>query len=349
VKILISLFLVEFLLFASLNVIAANEPVIAIKGKTFYKNNQPWMPKGVDIEAFSKPAHVREKEKGAMLVRSYWGVAELNAVKEVFGGDILRFQLSQSGLDPQSSAYDANYVPEILAGVREAQEFGFVVILAVDAQQDGTPDLACMPSDSTNRAWKTIAPSFIHEQGVMLELFNEPCKWGDQQAKKEWAQSMQMLIGTIRGLGATNILLLDGLGWGRLTDGLFPLVKDTFPNCLALAVHPYLSAKQFDTEKQWRTGFGISATQYPLIASEWSAATQGKNCIGSATSALALSMTRYLESLHVGLIGWAIDWKKPILVKDHTNFEPTDFTSFRDCNDGSISGIGKLLANYPND
>ena len=58
---------------------------------------------------------------------------------------------------------------------------------------------------------------------------------------------------------------------------------------------------------------------------------------------------RYLESLQIGLIGWAIDSKYGKLVKDHTNFQPTDYSTFADCSKTpSDSGGGKLLANYPN-
>lgn len=54
---------------------------------------------------------------------------------------------------------------------------------------------------------------------------------------------------------------------------------------------------------------------------------------------------RYLESLHLGLIGWAIDSTHGQLVKDHVHFLPT---TLEDCNSGTGSG-GKLLANYPKD
>ena len=275
-------------------------------------------------------------------------MAELSAIKNIFHADTLRFQLSQSGLDPESADYDGSYVQDILEGVRTGQGTDFAVILAIDAQQDGMPELACMPSDSTNRAWKSIAPSFADDPGVMLELFNEPCKWRDADSQKEWARSMQMLIDTVRGVGSTNILLLDGLRWARSTNGLFPLVQDKMRERLALAAHPYL-AKNFITEEQWRNEFGASAAQYPLIASEWNAVTQGSHCAGGNTPALALAMIRYLKSLHVGLIGWAIDWNEPMLVKDHTSYEPTDYAAFRACDDGSNSGAGRLLADYPNE
>jgi endoglucanase len=59
---------------------------------------------------------------------------------------------------------------------------------------------------------------------------------------------------------------------------------------------------------------------------------------------------RYLEALHVGLIGWGLDSNYGKLVKDHTKYEPTDYSSFTGCTKTpSESGGGRLIANYPND
>jgi len=152
----------------------------------------------------------------------------------------------------------------------------------------------------------------------------------------------------VRHEDTTNILLMDGLWYARSTNGLFPLVRDTLPNRLALAVHPYLARGIFVTEKQWSDQFGSSAQKYPMIATEWNA-TPTNGCIGPDTPSVASSLMRYLESLHIGLIGWAIDSKFGKLVNDHTNFQPTDYSTFTDCSKTpGDSGGGKLLANYPN-
>jgi hypothetical protein len=62
-------------------------------------------------------------------------------------------------------------------------------------------------------------------------------------------------------------------------------------------------------------------------------------CVGKTTSALALALMRYSQSLHVGLVGWAIDSNYGKMVKDHTSFEPTDYSTFKDC-----SKTRKILA-----
>lgn len=279
-----------------------------------------------------------------------WGPDELDAVKRVFGADTIRMDVSQPALDPQSSIYDPNYLSDVLSGIKLARSVGFFVIVVVNAQApSGLDHLSGMPDDSTIRAWKTLGPALMQDQGILMELFNEPSDYANSQVKRAWAQSMQALIDTIRGLGAKNILLLDGLWYARQTNDLFPLVHDTIPNRMALAVHPYFIKGSFETEKQWHDQFGASAERYPLIATEWNAVSTGGGCVGPNMPSVALSLMRYLEKLHVGLVGWGIDSNSGRLVKNHTSFEPTDYSAFTDCSKTPTeSGGGKLLVDYPN-
>jgi endoglucanase len=329
----------------------ANGQNITIQDRTFYKDGEPWILKGVDLAGLAKSPHQRARDKGAAQAKDYWNDAEIKAIRKVLGVDTLRLQVSPAGLDLQSSDYDPNYIAELRDNIGSVRKMGFVVILGMDPQQDhptGSPE-SCMPSEGTARAWKTIAPSFTHDRGIMFELFNEPCKSLNEQSKAEWVQGMQNLIDTVRSLGSTNILLLDGLWWARTTNGLFPLVHDTLPNRMALAVHPYFSKGAFQNEKQWHDQFGASAERYPLVASEWNA-TPTNGCAGPETPAVAVSLMKYLEKLHVGLVGWGIESSYGKLFKDHTSFELTDYSTFEDCSKTpEDSGGGKLFANYPND
>ncbi|QAU48216.1 cellulase family glycosylhydrolase [Bradyrhizobium guangzhouense] len=318
---------------------------IAIKGHTFYRDGQPWQAKGVDVNAFVKPPRFFAIDKSAQLQRSYWGETELNEVRQHLGVDTLRLHVSQAGLDPQGAIYDQGYAHEIVDAVKLARSHDFAVVLVIDAQQDGTQDLKCMPSASTVRAWETLAPLLPPDSAIMLELFNEPCKKGDG-VQAEWASEMQTLIDTVRGRKAGNILLLDGLDWARITNDLFPLVHDSMTNRMALAIHPYLVGGAFDRRQQWDVKFGASARTFPALVTEWNA-TPTNGCTGKNTPAVALDLMRYLQSLQLGLIEWGIESTHGKIVTDHVNFTPTTYASFRDCNDGSESGGGELLAKYP--
>jgi hypothetical protein len=330
---------------------AAGGPVVTLEGKSFRKGGAPWLPKGVKVEAFSRPIGGYESEalqKAVKDGRRLWGPNEQQAIANVFHADVIRFAVSQPGLDPQSPIYDPHYKSDVLAAIGQARAAGFVVIPSMDAQaENGIAGLPCMPNDSTVRAWRTLAPELAHDQGVMLELADEPCLSNNPQGRGEWTRSMQALIDAVRASGAQNILLLDGLWYARSTNGLFPLVHDSLKDHLALAVHPYLAKEVFATERQWHDQFGASAAQYPMIATEWNA-TPTNGCVGSATPAVALQEMRYLQSLRIGLIGWAIDSSYGKLVKNHQDFRPTNYETFAGCSKSpSDSGGGELLANYP--
>ena len=155
---------------------------ISIHGKDFYKDESPGKSKAVDVNAFVKPPKYFSFDKSAQLQRSYWGATELKIVKEKFGADTLRFHISQAGLDPEASLYNPVYVSQIVEPVQYARQSGFAVHIVMDAQQDGTPDLKCMPSSSTARAWKMLVPSLPKDEAIILELFNEPCKKVDRKS-----------------------------------------------------------------------------------------------------------------------------------------------------------------------
>ncbi|MBV8925180.1 MAG: cellulase family glycosylhydrolase, partial [Bradyrhizobium sp.] len=230
---------------------------ITIQGKTFYKDGAPWLPKGIKVEGFNEPAGLRAKSKAATEARNDWNAKERDAIKHVFGADTIRFAVSQPGLDPQSPIYDPAYLDELLAAFKEARAAGFVVIPSMDAQgENGIEGLPCMPNDSTVRAWKKLAPSLAGDPGVMFELFDEPCKTMKPEDKAEWTNDTQAVVNAVRATGAENILLIDGLHYARSTSGLFPLIHDTMPHRMALAVHPYLSKDWFVNEKQWQREFG---------------------------------------------------------------------------------------------
>lgn len=336
---------------------------VSIKGKDFYLDGKPWLPKGIDVEAFNRPIGNYESaalQKLAKQGRSNWGPAEMNAIKAVFGSRMIRFTVSQPGLDPQSPIYSTAYRDEVLAAFKQARDAGFVLVVSMDSQaENGIPDLPCMPGNNTTRAWKTLAPSLINDTGVVFELFNEPCRDNWDQARKEWAGEMQSLIDMFRSMGARNILLVDGLGFSQSTNGLFPLLHDSIPNHLAMAVHPYFNGliKEPSTppETYFENHFGKDAGSYPILATEWNA-TDSNGCVDDRTPEIALALMRYLQRLHIGLIGWAIDSDHGKLVKDHEHFQPTDYENWHGCPHTAkgqptppvFSGGGKLLANFPN-
>jgi endoglucanase len=51
---------------------------------------------------------------------------------------------------------------------------------------------------------------------------------------------------------------------------------------------------------------GSDRVSISLIATEWNA-TATNGCVGDVTPRIAVALVRYIQSTHIGLIGWAID------------------------------------------
>ena len=92
-----------------------------------------------------------------------------------FGADLIRFQVSQDSSDPKSAIYSSAYIDEVVHAVHLARSRGFAVIVSIQSRKpSGGDNPSGLPTDGTLRAWLNLAPRFSSDDGVMLELFNEP-------------------------------------------------------------------------------------------------------------------------------------------------------------------------------
>ena len=94
----------------------------------------------------------------------------------------------------------------------------------------------------------------------------------------------------------------------------------------------------------------LVGTPPAIRSSPWNA-VETNGCVDGPLPEIALSLVRYLQHMHIGLIGWAIDSEPGTLVKDHIHFEPTNYDDCQGCsgkNGPSLSGAGRLLAAFPN-
>ena len=187
--------------------------------------------------------------------RARFGQAELDAAKG-WNANTLRFQVSQRGLaDPNISqaARDA-YLQRVVDGVELARSNGFMVIASMQDQSNGCGPARPLPSDQTLSAWSVLAPALKDDPYVMFELFNEPnvsnttagwARWrdggdGPTTNQGDTPVGHQALIGLLRGLGADNVLIADGVNKAERLSGM-PLLEDTSGQ-LMYAIHPYYLA-----------------------------------------------------------------------------------------------------------
>jgi endoglucanase len=275
---------------------------VSVSGNGFIKDGAPWVPQGFSLVGLTAPRG-HELNAGFARARTMYGPALFDQARS-FGANTLRIQVSQPGLDPQSSIYDPAYLGEVVAAVRQARTQGFVVIVSMQWEApSGLRNQYDMPGDSTQRAWARLAPAFTGDQNVMLELFNEPSMWEtNPQAWPVWRRGMQALVDQIRAQGVANVLILDGIHGSHLLEGA-PSIRDPLGK-LAYAVHPYFqetSRGPGDWERQW----GRFADSHPVVVSEWNALSN-LNCSADIPDASARFID-FIKRRRIGLILWALD------------------------------------------
>lgn len=239
---------------------------VTISGNVLLKDGVQWTPKGLQLNAF---VAVPTVAAGTYLqAYQHFTLGELSAL-QAWGADTVRFQIGQPELDPQSSLYTAAFVAQVQSAVTQARSLGLSVILSVqDAAATGETSPASLPDAGTARAWTTLITIANGDQGILFELFNEPALSSTPQNWTAWQSAYQTLITSIRGAGAKNVLLVDGLEGGGATFAGALALSDPL-NAMGYAVEPWFFAN-YHTTSAYDTAFGNLAATNVVVATAWS-------------------------------------------------------------------------------
>jgi hypothetical protein len=255
-----------------------------------------------------------------------------------FGADLVRFQVSQFGLDPRSKGHDPDYRDEVLAAVAETRAAGFSVLVSMQWQGVSGRRGEGLPTGATRRAWASIVPAFADDRGVLLEVFNEPHIDPRTPAEWEpWRESMQGLIDALRGAGSENVLLVGGSQFARNLEGA-PALDDPLGQ-LGYAVHPYLG-RYNQTRAQWERKWGGFARRHPVMATEWNAHSGGNYC-RPEMPAQAEALLDYLSEQRIGLVAWALDL--PNLMEPDGSYTTLDGLVCGGRRAGGHGGAGQMI------
>lgn len=309
---------------------------VSVQGNSILRDGRPWVAKGVTIVGVVAPrGHLGGPYKQA---HNLFGARELDAAKQ-YGADLVRFQVSQAGLDSQSEIYSEEYLNDIKSAVALARGKGFSVILSLQSQPPSGVKETGMPNEKSVRAWRNLAPAFANDLGVIFEIFNEPSPEGPEAAPSHdwdtWRQRMQPIADEIRRSGARNVLLLDGLYWAQVLDGA-PRLNDPLSQ-IAYAEHPYISPR-LQTKHDWDLMFGNFSLSHPVMVTEWNA-TARKNCAANIPE-WAAEMVNYLRAHKIGLVGWAFDLPGTLIA--NTDWSLTNYGGFY-CSADARFGAGQLI------
>jgi endoglucanase len=322
---------------------------IYVQGAHLMQNDQTFIPRGVQIVGLvAPPADLAGKYIPAY---QHFGAAEIaQAVGD--HANLIRFQVSEFGLNPSDPLYDPHYLAEVESGIALARADGLNVIVSLQAQLPAGNESRCpLPDAGAATDWRELAQAFAGDDDVMFELYNEPglpnsaadwALWADGGTVTSGAGSpctaigVQTLVNEIRALGADNVIILPGLageqtlaGMPRITDPADPADPQ-----LAYGIHyPNLNL----TSDAWDNQFGNLAERVPVVVTEWQA-NGTTNCVPDAPRAAPLLLT-YLALKQIGVVGFAFDLPGTIVAS--YQYDPTTYADFS-CGEFT-GGAGQVL------
>jgi hypothetical protein len=327
----------------------AADGAVRVQGAHLVRDGSVWLPRGVQIVGLVAPA-------GSLTGRyvdanAHFGLAELEAARAAHA-DVIRFQVSQYGLDPEDPLYSPGYVHEVQNAVELARGLGLTAIVSLQAETPAGRDRICpLPDAGAERAWQQLAPMFAGDPGVLLELFNEPSLLISSANWQLWqygglvtmsdgstceAVGMQTLIDDIRADGATNVIIVPGLGGETTLEGMPTLTDPASPLSpqLAYGIHyPSLAGGV----GRWDAKFGNASASVPVIVTEWYANTT--HLCTPDEPARAASLLTYLATKQIGVVGYAFD--VPGTIVADWSYAPTTYAGFACGPPGD--GPGRLL------
>jgi hypothetical protein len=324
-------------------------PGITVQGSHLMQNGLPFVARGVQIVGLVAPnASLAGKYIAA---NQHFGAAELaQAVAD--HANLIRFQVSEFGLNPADPLYDPSYAAEVQQGVAMARADGLNVIVSLQAESPAGNETRCpLPDAGAATDWHELATMFASDPGTMFELYNEPGLSATPNNWQDWADGgtvfngrgpcqavgMQSLIDEIRTAGADNVIILPGLA-GETTFAGMPTLSDpanpSDPQ-LAYGVH-YPDLTQESSE--WDSEFGDISGRLPVIVTEWQA-NAFTNCIADAPRTAPLLLA-YLALHQIGVVGFAFDLPGTI-VADYS-YAPTTYDNFS-CGPNNVGGPGQIL------
>jgi Cellulase (glycosyl hydrolase family 5)/IPT/TIG domain len=203
-----------------------------------------------------------------------WGS---NAVRVPFNEDCW---LGINGINPAVSG--ANYRTVIIDFVTRLRAHGLYVILSDQVAGPGsTVSSTILPMPDADHApavWTSVASTFAGDKGVIFDLYNEPhdVSWscwangclvtgGFNFVTPYQAAGMKGLTAAVRATGATNVIMIGGLGWSIDPSGW--LANQPADGQLMVSIHNY-DYSGWNTSAVWDNTYAPVAQKVPVTIGE---------------------------------------------------------------------------------
>ena len=324
---------------------------LSVRGNQLYADGSPFVGRGVQIVGLvAPPAYLWGKYIAA---GQHFGLPELQAAAADHA-NLVRFQVSEYGLDPANPEYSPAYVQQVQSGIEMARSLGMYVIVSLQSEsaagQAASGHRCPLPDAGALTDWNELAGMFKGDPGVMFELYNEPGVSATANGWSEWlnggtivygsqigdsctAIGMQALVNQIRADGAGNVIVLPSLGGETNLAGMPAVTDPANPGDpqLAYGIH-YPNLPLGVTS--WNKAFGGFAARAPVVVTEWDGAGITPGCTPGSPSQ-SIELLAYLASKRISLVGFSFDLPGTIVAG--YDYTPTAYAASFQC---SVAGGG---------
>ena len=248
--------------------------------------------------------------------------------------DAVRVPLNEDcwlGINGVPAAYaGANYQSAVVGFVQKLNAAGILAVLDLHwnapGSQSASGQQVMADADHSPAFWSSVASVFRADPAVVFDLYNEPhdiswsCWLNGCTTSAGWhAAGMQILLDSVRGAGATQPVMVGGLGWSSDLSGWLANEPVDPVHQLVASVHLY-NFSGCNSAACWNQTIAPVAAAVPIVTGE-----VGESDCG--TSFIQPYMA-WADTHGVSYLGWTWDtWdckSGPALITSY-NGTPTAF------------------------
>jgi hypothetical protein len=228
-------------------------------------------------------------------VGDHFSADDFRLMADTWKANVVELYLNQDFWLSGSPRYDAMYSTRIAQAVHDAEQAGMDVILTLLWSDAGNLDGGTqnngqheMPDANSIAFWRDVATAYQDDGRVLFELYGEPhdvsvSVWRDGgPTSTGWtAVGMQQVYDTVRGAGANNIVIVNGLSYGY--DLSFVPGSRLQGYNIAYGTAPYWASPD-KQPSSWDSAWGLVTKSDPVFVTEFG--DNGTNCSGDFDAAL---------------------------------------------------------------
>ena len=323
IKVLLTIIMLPFILIILLMIFGNGKLILPVEKKEAFElpiNDASYAQKltvkdGIIVNEQEKPVVLQ----GLMVPEARRLSQEDKFNKEYFeevfacGGNVIRIPIFPKAWE-QDEYYLWRYLDPIVEWAVTNNQYVILDLHFIgnieSGRGDEMPDINMEPMDFSVEFWKLAAGYFKDVPNVIFEICNEPAFISHQT----WSQSAQLLVDTIRGTGAQQIIIVSGTEYSY---DLSYWVKNPMKESNII-----YAAHIFPNRKQGIKMLDEISDHIPVIVTEWGYISSGEpvkqNYLVGERNNYGIPMLQLMERKGISWVAcwYDDDWEPPMFFKN---------------------------------